>query len=289
MDRKNIGLPWYFIWVKRLFKLAEIVFPPLANYWAWKFFTTPLHYPYPESEKPYYHNAEKKYITYNNKQCATYYWGKMGNPKVVVMHGWSSRATQFKEIIATLTNADFQVIGIDAPAHGKSEGRETDLFGFAGVMKQVCANEKNVYAIIGHSLGGVAAAINVKNGLPVNRLVIMGSPAVATDILKNFIERINAFPARATYLRKVMKARYKLDFEQATASEIVKNFPQIDTLLIYDKHDQEAPVRHGELLHKQITTSKLLITSKLGHTRMLKDAKVSQAILDFLKTPTILY
>ena len=288
MNKKNIGLPWYFVWVKRLFKVAEILFPPLANYWAWKFFTTPLQYPYPEAEKPYYHAATKKYVSYNNLKCAIYYWGDKDKPKVIVMHGWSSRATQFKNIIDCLTEAGFQVIGIDAPAHGKSEGKETDLFGFAGILKMVCAQEKEVHAIVGHSLGGVAAAINVKNGLFVNRLVIMGSPAIATDILNNFIDRINAFPARAAYLRKIMKKRYKLDFEQATAAEIVKNFPEIETLLIYDTHDHEAPVRHGELLHKQIPTSTLLTTTKLGHTRMLKDAKVSQAILDFLKTPTIL-
>jgi pimeloyl-ACP methyl ester carboxylesterase len=284
MDKKYIGLPWYFIWVKRLFKLAEIVFPPLANYWAWKFFTTPLKFPYPESEKPWYHNAIKKEVRYNNLKCTVYHWGKVGTPKIVLMHGWSSRATQFKNIIEQLVQANYHVIGIDAPAHGKSEGKETDLFGFAGIMKLVCTQEKEVYAIVGHSLGGVAAAINVKNGLFVQRLVIMGSPAVAADILKNFIDRINAYPARAMYLRKFMKKRYKLDFEQATASEIVKDFPPIKTLLIYDKHDHEAPIRHGELLHKQIPTSTLLKTSKLGHTRMLKDVKVGEAILDFLKT-----
>lgn len=283
MNYKKIGMPWYFGLVKNLFKLIEIVFPPLANYWAWKFFITPLKFPYPDAEKPFYHQASKSFITYDHKQVAVYRWGNEAHPKVMVMHGWSSRATQFLKFIEALTQAGFEVIGIDAPAHGKSDGKETDLFGFAGVMKQVHENEGDVYAIIGHSLGGVASTIHVKNGMHVERLVIMASPSIAEDILSSFVRRINAFPARASYLRKKMKKIYKLDFEAATASEVVKNFPDVPTLLVYDKHDHEAPWRHGELLLNQMPKATLHKTTGLGHTRILKDKDVVKTVVDFLK------
>lgn len=281
MRQEQIRLPWYFKWIKVFFKITEILFPPLANYWAYKFFTTPLQYPYPEKEKPYYHQAKKQHFTYQGKSIMCYEWGSEEKPTILLMHGWSARATQFRTIIdALLTN--YHLVAIDAPAHGKSEGKETDLFGFAGAMKKIVHNYPNLYAIIGHSLGGVAAILNVKNGLPVEKLVVMASPAVASDILDNFIQRINAFPQRARYLKRAMKKKYNLDFEQATASEVVKNFPEVPCLLVYDEQDEEAPIRHGEILKAQMKHAQLLTTRGLGHTRILHNQHVIQSIIKFL-------
>lgn len=279
---QRMDMPWYFTWLKRLFKLAEYVCPPLANYWAWRFFITPLKYPYPEGEKPYYESAKKIRLNYKGVDVQTYVWGD-GDKKILVMHGWSSRATQFRFFIDGLTKSGYQVIGIDAPAHGKSDGKQTDLFDFAGVIKLTEQHYGGFYGIVAHSLGGVASIINVKNGLKVERLVVIASPAIAGDILKNFISRVKAFPSRGEYLRKRMKEKYKMDFEAVTASEVVKNFPNVKTLLVYDKNDYEAPWHHGEAIYNEVPDAEFLKTEGLGHTRILKDKTVIDKTITFLK------
>jgi pimeloyl-ACP methyl ester carboxylesterase len=86
-----------------------------------------------------------------------------------------------RHFIAPLRAAGFTVVGIDAPAHGASRGRTSDLPRFRESLAQVLRTHEPVHAVIGHSLGGGAtltdargdAGIPAEADLPVRRAVDM--------------------------------------------------------------------------------------------------------------------
>ena len=73
------------------------------------------------------------------------------------MHGWGSHAARFANFVAPLRAAGFSVIGIDAPAHGTSPGRFSDLPRFRDSLAEVLRAHEPIHAVIGHSLGGLVA------------------------------------------------------------------------------------------------------------------------------------
>ena len=111
-------------------------------------------------------------------------------PTVVLLHGWGSHAARFGSFIAPLRAAGFSVIGIDAPAHGTSPGRFSDLPRFRDSLAEVLRAHDPIYAVIGHSLGGGAvltvlaetADHHPQEDLPVRRAVGHGlHPRVVRD------------------------------------------------------------------------------------------------------------
>ncbi|MEJ0033062.1 MAG: alpha/beta hydrolase [Bacteroidota bacterium] len=72
----------------------------------------------------------------------------------------------------------FQVVAFDGPAHGESEGRQTNPVEFAEAMKKVTDIEGSISAIIAHSFGGVASLLAIQRGLPVTTLINISSPTL---------------------------------------------------------------------------------------------------------------
>lgn len=78
-------------------------------------------------------------------------WGS--GPAVLLMHGWEGRPTQFAELIKALVNAGYGVVALDAPAHGRSPGREANVVLFARALLEAASELPPLKAVIGHSMG----------------------------------------------------------------------------------------------------------------------------------------
>src|SRR5690606_37822905 len=62
-------------------------------------------------------------------------WGREG-PLVLALHGWEGRAAQFRTLAARLVPMGYRVLALDAPAHGRSPGREADPVVFADALQE---------------------------------------------------------------------------------------------------------------------------------------------------------
>ena len=60
-------------------------------------------------------------------------WGAPG-PIVLALHGWQGRPSQFKHFVKPLVEAGRQVIALEAPAPGRSPGREAHPLLFAEAL-----------------------------------------------------------------------------------------------------------------------------------------------------------
>lgn len=274
--------PFPLIFTRWIFPKLEKAFPKLALRYFVTLFFTPLRYRPPEKEKEWVQQAVKSTAEVNGKKVMVYTWGE--GPVVMVVHGWAGRAAQFRKFIPRLVEAGYRVVGFDGPAHGYSEGKQTNILEFEMVFRQIVATMGTPVAVIAHSFGGVASLFAIRNGVPIGKLINIASPTIGNDIINAYLKAINGSPATGEAFKSYMKKTYGKSFDEFSALFLVQHLQKpLDLLLVHDSEDEEVSVRHPRELIKVYPQAELFLTSGLGHNRILKDEAVITHCLDFIK------
>ncbi|TDO22725.1 alpha/beta fold hydrolase [Pedobacter duraquae] len=117
-------------------------------------------------------------------------WGK-GSRKILLTHGWGSKAADLSDIIVALEQiGDVEIIAFDAPGNGVSEGKLSSLLLFAESVKAIVAHHGIPEVTIGHSLGATANIIAMQQlGIHPKQII---SIAPLIDLGKNFEASMDA-------------------------------------------------------------------------------------------------
>lgn len=265
-----------------VFPITEKFAKPIANKLALKLFFQPPRKDYTEQDVEFLSKAKQFQLNVDDQKIYAYSWGE--GPKVLLVHGWGGYATQFSQIILQLVKSGFEVITFDAPGHGQSTGKHSDILLFEKSIHEVNAILGNVDFIIGHSLGGVASLLAIKNGLKINKFISISAPSISEDILYQFRKQINATPKIDSVIENHILDKYNIPFDQVSAETIAKEIKEeVPTLLIHCEDDNRVPLKHMVVLKKNIPQSEYYTSSGKGHIRILKCINVSLKIEDFLK------
>ncbi|MEZ4853398.1 alpha/beta hydrolase [Flavobacterium sp.] len=279
--KKNLStIPKPILW---LAKFLEKVAPSLAVSFASRLFVTPIKYKIPKREFEMEKQSQQVFINVPslNKTIRIYHYGNSPK-KVLLVHGWSGRGTQLVKIADMLVAMGYSTISFDAPAHGKSPGKTTVMIEFIASILTIEKQFGPFEFCIGHSLGGMATLNAIKQGLQVKKAVIISSGNSVTDILLDFVSRLELQPKIAEKMKYSFEEKYNLDMESYSAYVAAKHVA-IPVLVIHDQDDDDVPVSASESIHKHLENSQLLITKKLGHRKILGDANVLKKIKQFLE------
>jgi pimeloyl-ACP methyl ester carboxylesterase len=283
-SKKKNQPPFLLRFVSWFFPKLEAIAPSLANRYFVYIFTTPLHYKVPEKEREFMRTANEFSVTVDGKYIQCYSWGTTG-PKVIMIHGWAGRAGQFRRMIPEMVNSGLQVIAFDGPAHGKSDGKQTDMLEFGDVLRKIIELEGSPVGMIAHSFGGIAAMYAIYRGLPVRKLINIASPTIAPQVVRNFRRAVNASDAVGDYFGKYWLGKFGGPFEEFSALHSAAHLSgPLDLLHIQDEHDPEVSVDNATELKKAYPAAIIHVTKGLGHTRILKDDGIIGLCINFLKS-----
>ena len=207
-------------------------------------------------------------------------WGTQG-PVVLALHGWRGRPTQFARFAAPIVASGRQLIALEAPGHGRSPGRESNVVAFAQALHEAAAELRGLEALIGHSMGGGAAMLAVAEGLPVERAVVIGAPAALTRVLDRFADSI-ALPAPAKRAFFASVDRHVGMPAAAIDSTALGHRLALPGLVVHDRDDDMVPFAEGESLARDWRGAEFLATEGLGHRQVLTDARVIDRVMAFL-------
>jgi pimeloyl-ACP methyl ester carboxylesterase len=281
---KKDKTPFMLKAVRWIFPRAERLAPTLTHRYFVNLFFAPLHYPTPEKERKAETFSHTFSFEVENKKVQAYTWGDHAK-YILVVHGWAGRATQFRRFIKPLLAAGYSVIGFDAPAHGNSAGKRTTIFEFEQALKKIYELKGEPEAIMAHSFGGGAVLHAAMNGLPVKKLINIASPTIGDEIINTYLRTINGSPKAAAFFKNFIRTTYGKPFDEYTALHFIKHLPApLDLLLIHDADDREVALQHAEALVKVYPSARLIRTTGLGHTRILKDNAVIDAAVTFITT-----
>lgn len=273
-------------WIPVTMKLLEKAFPKLALKLALKIFFRPIPFKTPPKELKWQRKASVKTLYADGLPFTVYRWNKKGK-KILLVHGWSGRGTQFYKLIKKLLEKGYQPIAIDAPGHGRFPSKFTDLVKFIQAIEVTSASYGPFYAMVGHSLGGVAIANAAHGKVHALKMVIIASPARISYTVRDFCARIGTSESLQRALYQTLEQIYGSKIHQYSLAEVVKGI-SIPGLVIHDTDDED--VHYGEAIeiHNHWPGSRLHTTSGLGHRRVLRDKAVIKRILRFLdKNPEL--
>lgn len=207
-------------------------------------------------------------------------WGTVG-PKVLLVHGWESRATQMSGFTSSLLKQGFQVIALDGPAHGLSKGKKANPYVFAKAVMQAADQLGPFDYVIGHSMGGNALATAMAEGLRPKRAVFISSPSSITNVLIRFSAFLG-LPKRSQskFIELVEQEVGKPAAELNTASNMARQ--TCEGLIIHDLDDAEIPFEEAQEILKLWPQAQLHQTQGLGHRKIVRDAEVWQKVASFL-------
>lgn len=264
-------------------KLLETISPKLVTIFAAKLFTTPLKHKIPKREWHMVSKSDKQkiWVPHIKKEIQLYCYGT-GTKKILVVHGWSGRGTQLVQIADGLLHEGYKVISFDAPAHGKSQGKKTIMSEFIATILEIDKLHGPFEFAIGHSLGGMAILNAIKQNLNLKKAVIISSGDLIQDILDDFILKLKLRPQISQMMRRYFEKKYGEPVENYAASAAAKSV-KIPVLIIHDENDTDVNVKAAYNIQKNLVTCELLITTDLGHRKILGDAIVLEKIKEFIE------
>lgn len=254
--------------------------------WATKFalslFFKPLRFPIPDRELAMRNEAEEYELLTKEANDFKVFERKGSGPKVLMLHGWSGRASQFFKIWERLAAEDYYLVSIEAPAHGDHLGPKTNMLQFVEAVEETVSRFGSFDFAIGHSLGGMALFNAMKRNIWFEKMVIIGSPANISNVVADFTRNIQMPESVAARIIQYIEDRYNLKAEEASSDYICQIYrPQ--GLIIHDLYDQDVPVQNARHMAEKWKDARYLETSGLGHRKVLMEPKVIDTIYDFFK------
>ena len=207
-------------------------------------------------------------------------WGS--GPTVVLVHGWGSRAARLGTLAGALVVAGFRVVEYDAPAHGGSTGRFASLPEFARALRDVADRVGPIHGLVGHSLGGAAAAMAMRGGVQARRVVLLAPPADVRIFSDLFARALAIAPAVQETMHRNLERRLRIVWDDLHIPTLVRELPAA-ALVIHDRDDADVPFAHGEEIVGAWAGSRLETTSGLGHRALLRDPAVIARTVEFLR------
>ncbi|MFV0564846.1 MAG: alpha/beta hydrolase [Flavobacteriaceae bacterium] len=254
--------------------------PPYAAKLAITLFATPRKGKLTQTESAFLQTAKQSNITHNNITIKTYQWHANDSyDTILLVHGWESNTYRWKALIAILQTKPYNIVALDAPAHGGSGSKTFNAVLYSECINKV-AKQFNTTHIIGHSIGGTASALAVNQySLPIKKLILLGAPSNFNAIIASYIKTLG-------YNNRVSKAMdkyYYKTFGRLPDFYTIENFSEninAKGLIIHDKKDRIISFKDALTINKYYKNSTLIKTEGFGHG--LKSEKVYSHIIAFL-------
>lgn len=263
--------------VRTLGRLLGGLLPGVAATLARRLATRPLH----RSTRPDPVGAEPVSFRFG---LAGLRWGDRG-PRILALHGWEGRAAQFRGLGERLARRGYQLIALDAPAHGRSPGTEADPVVFADALQEAAAELGHLHAVVGHSMGGASALYALSRGLDSERSVAIAAPAGLAGVLARMSAALGLGEEARRRFFATMESRTGLAPE---ALDIDRLAPRLDRplLVVHDRDDAVIPFADA-LRIARATRAELHETRGLGHRDVLRDDQVLDRIVGFLEARAV--
>ena len=237
------------------------------------------------AEEPTMAGAVRETLTVGDVPVAVYRWGTGPRP-VLLVHGWRFRAARFAPLVEALLARGHAVLAFDAPGHGASGGRGSDLLELRWIIGRLAAAHGPFGAAVGHSFGGLTAWYALAGGVPADRLVTLSTPVEFDWVIESFGDQLRLNHRVRQALRRRLGERFLPGVPEPLRTLSATHRPERVTaplMVVHDEEDRVVPVDQARLLlATHAGRADALLTRGLGHNRVLADPGVIEAVCAFV-------
>ena len=229
--------------------------------------------------------AEKLHFKFHEYHIVGYRWNKDAGRRALIIHGFESSVINFAQYVQPLLDKGYEVLAFDAPAHGRSSGKEVNALLYSQLITYVNEHYGPVQSFMAHSLGGLSlclALAELKPGSDCRVALIAPATETATaiDHFFRFI-RLNNPAVRQEFENLITK----LGGQPVAWFSIGRTLEHITcpVLWIHDEEDRITPLADtASIRERGLPNLRFVVTKGLGHSRIYKDAAIRQQVTDFL-------
>ena len=211
-------------------------------------------------------------------------WGT-GRRKILLTHGWASKAADFYELITKLRSIpDTQIIAFDAPGNGSSEAEMANLLMYVQALKAIIREYGEPDVLIGHSLGAMANVVTINETGIKPKLLISLTPLV--HLKENFKATMDAneVPQEA---QEIFYADFRRVFNDKFSNFTLDARYQYDASLnhfiAYDEGDRIAPYQYLQDFLSTRDSIKTKAYNGAGHDKILIEPNMVIDVVEMVK------
>ena len=180
-----------------------------------------------------------------------------------------------------MRKSNAEVVTFDMPAHGQSLGNKTNIVELVACIKEVYAKYGPFDHAIAHSIGSMALLRALRDGIPMKSAAIISSGDKIRNVFYRFSEQLQFSDKVTEQMIQTVEKKFGMNLESYSSSMSLEHL-KMPLLIVHDKDDKETPFIYSKDLHEIANNSELLLTTGLGHHRILRDSKTVQHIVQFI-------
>lgn len=209
------------------------------------------------------------------------------SPRILVVHGWGSRAEYLAELAQGLRRAGAEVIMLDLPGHGASTGRRLDLKIAAEAIVAAERHYGSFDGVVGHSFGG--AAVMMAAGqvfaelrpLSAARIALIGAPSSMGEVFNGFASLVGLGRSSVGAMRSRAMELVGAGIEELDAVSVARRIDR-PLLVVHAEDDKEVNVGHAQRYIGVSPHVRHLWANGHGHRRIVSAPEVIHAVASFL-------
>jgi len=207
-------------------------------------------------------------------------------PPAMLLHGWGGSANDMLPLARAFAGAGWRSVVFDMPGHGRSPQRESSLVEFLRAMRLVAGALGTPEIIVGHSFGGAAAVFGITELLLPVRAAVLVAPAPGPSYyVDQFVRAVGLPAARTDGMVRQLVERVGRPMESLDAL-VAARAAAVPALIVHDPRDREVSFEFAKQMQEAWRGSRLMPARSLGHKRILRDATMIDAAVDFVRSVT---
>lgn len=248
---------------------------------ALNLFSTPRKGNITEIQSNFLNTAFKEELLHDDNIIMTYRW--LGEKQTILFtHGWESNSGRWKTFINTLQKLNYNIIALDAPAHGNSGSKFFNALLYAEFIN-VVVNKFNPTILIGHSVGGMSIVFSHHKYQfnNIKKMILLGIPSELDDVFKRYFDMMGYNKSIIQDINNLIFERFgKYPKDYSTAKFLDKITSE--GLIIHDEKDSIIPYNDALLINNSFKNSTLITTHHQGHS--LNNIEIITQVTNFINS-----
>lgn len=205
-----------------------------------------------------------------------------GNPngrRVLLLHGWGTDGTMVWPLARLLADAGFRVVVPDLPGDGASQSAPLSFHEKGRLIAVHCRALGPFDCVIGHSAGGLIAAIALEAGLDADKLITVSAPQSLGSLLHAYLVQ-TAAPRR---LVDAILSVYRLVYREEPRHVGPRTFARMGSrlLIVHAAADWQVLAKEAHAIFSIAPDAGLLFLNDCNHRTVLSHPALTMAIADF--------
>jgi len=270
-------------YIKTKFTLLTAISKKKAAAEAFKLFCTPQSRNRKKLPK-IFEEAEKLQLDLDGVIVKGWRFNKEGDRKALILHGFESSVVNFDRYIRPLMKKGYEVLAFDAPAHGRSGGKQINAPLYRKMILAVNEKFGPVRSFMAHSFGGLAVSLALEqiSHTADYRLALIAPATETVTAIDTFFSFLKLDPAIRPEFERLIIQKGGVSSDWYSIKRAMKHI-KAEVLWLHDEDDDITPLSDVLKVKEQnYPNIRFVFTKGLGHRRIYRDNKVTKSIVEFL-------